>query len=49
MIDLENAKNEFKKYISNYDLNNPEITRKVGHSYRVAEISKRIAKSLNLE
>ena len=49
MIDLENAKNELKKYISNYDLNNPEITRKVGHSYRVAEISKRIAKSLNLE
>ena len=49
MIDLENAKNEFKKYISNYDLNNPEITRKVGHSYRVAKISKKIAKSLNLE
>ena len=49
MIDLENAKNEFKKYISNYDLNNPEIARKVGHSYRVAEISKRIAESLNLK
>lgn len=49
MINLENAKNEFKKYISNYDLNNPEIARKVGHSYRVAEISKRIAKSLDLE
>ena len=49
MIDLENAKKEFEKYISNYDLNNPEIARKVGHSYRVAEISKKIAKSLNLE
>lgn len=48
MIDLENAKKEFKKYISNYDLKNPAIERKVGHSYRVAEISKRIAKSLNL-
>lgn len=49
MIDLENAKKEFEKYISKYNLNNPEIARKVGHSYRVAKISKKIAKSLNLE
>ena len=48
MIDLESAKKEFEKYISNYDLNNPEIARKVGHSYRVAQISEKIAKSLNL-
>lgn len=48
MIDLEKAKKEFKIYISNYDLKNPKIERKVGHSYRVAEISKKIAKSLNL-
>ena len=48
MIDLENAKKEFEKYISNYDLNNPEIKRKVGHSFRVSKISEKIAKSLNL-
>ena len=48
MIDLENAKKEFKKYISNYDINNLNIERKVEHSYRVAEISKRIAKSLDI-
>ena len=48
MIDLLNAKKEFKKYICNYDLANSEIERKVGHSYRVAEISGEIARSLNL-
>ena len=48
MIDLLNAKKEFKKYIGNYDLVNSEIERKVGHSYRVAEISEKIARSLNL-
>lgn len=48
MIDLESAKKEFEKYISNYDLNNPEIERKVGHSFRVSKISEKIAKSLNL-
>ena len=48
MIDLKNAKKEFEKYIINYDLNNPDIARKVGHSYRVAKISKKIARSLNL-
>ena len=49
MVDLENAKKEFKKYISNYDINNPNIERKIGHSYRVAKTSKKIAETLNLE
>lgn len=48
MINLEKAKKEFKKYISNYDLKNPDIERKVGHSYRVTEISGKIARSLHL-
>ena len=48
MIVLENAKKEFEKYISNYDLNNPEIKRKVGHSFRVSKISEKIARSLHL-
>ena len=49
MVDLENAKKEFKKYISNYDINNPNIERKIGHSYRVAKISRKISETLNLE
>lgn len=48
MIDLENAKKEFKKYVSNYDINNEKINKKIEHSYRVANISKKISKSLKL-
>lgn len=49
MIDLEKAKNEFIKYTSTYDLNNTNITRKINHSLRVMEYSKRIAENLNLD
>lgn len=49
MIDLENAKKEFEKYISNYNQKDTEIKRKIDHSYRVSKISKKIAESLNLE
>ena len=48
MIDLEKAKKEFEKYVSNYDLNNPNIKRKVEHSLRVMDYSKSIAENLNL-
>lgn len=48
MIDLEKAKNEFIKYTNNYDLNNPHITRKIYHSLRVMDESKKIAENLNL-
>lgn len=48
MIDLEKAKNEFIKYTNNYDLNNSHITRKIYHSLRVMEVSKKIAENLNL-
>lgn len=48
MIDLEKAKNEFMNYTNNYDLNNTNITRKIYHSLRVMEYSKRIAENLNL-
>jgi len=47
-IDLENAKNEFLKYVKNYDLKNSKIERKKSHSLRVMEISKNIAKNLEL-
>lgn len=48
MIDLEKAKQYFKQYISNYDMNEPRIALKVAHMYHVAEDARIIAKSLNL-
>lgn len=48
MIDLEKARNEFINYTNNYDSKNPHIARKIGHTFRVMELSKQIAESLNL-
>ena len=48
MIDIEKARRLFKEYVSKYDSENPMIARKIAHSYRVEELSKTIAKSLNL-
>ena len=48
-IELEKAKNEFMEYIKQYNLTEEKIKRKVGHSLRVMEISRKIAKSLKLE
>lgn len=48
MIDLSKAKSEFIKYTNNYDLNDSHITRKIHHSLRVMEASKKIAENLNL-
>lgn len=42
------AKTAFKKYISNYDVNEPKIQIKIVHMYQVAENARKIAKSLNL-
>lgn len=47
-MDTEVAKKEFEKYLSKYDLEYPKMKRKLGHSYRVMENAKNIAKSLNL-
>src|SRR5699024_106281 len=47
-IDIRNAENEFLQYTKKFDLNNPNIDRKVYHSIRVSRISKEIAKDLNL-
>ena len=48
MIDLEAAKEEFNKYVKNYDLKEERIKAKVTHSFRVMELSTQIAKSINL-
>ena len=43
------AVNAFDTYVSNYDSDNPMIFLKAAHSYRVAEIAERIARSLGQE
>lgn len=48
-IDLNKSKEEFIKYISNYELENKNIDRKKYHSFRVMEISKQIATNMNLD
>ena len=48
MIDLDKARENYKKYLSNYDLNDDKIKSKVEHSYRVAGISRKIAKDMSL-
>ena len=48
-MNLEKAKIEFIKYTQNYDWENENIERKQLHSLRVMEISKEIAKGLQLD
>lgn len=48
MIDILKAKQYFKEYISNYDINNPKINLKVIHIYNVAENARKIANILGL-
>ena len=47
-MDLEIVKKEFLNYTNNYDIANFNIKRKIDHSLRVMEISRKIAKSLNI-
>jgi putative nucleotidyltransferase with HDIG domain len=49
MINMEKAKKEFIAYTNQFDINNPNIERKIGHSIRVMGISKKIAESLKLD
>lgn len=45
---LEKEIEVFKNYVNNYDLNDPKISRKYYHSFRVMNYCVEIAKSLNL-
>ncbi len=49
MIDIEKAKNEFKEYVKNYNLEDGKIALKIGHILRVTEKSRKIAENLKLE
>lgn len=48
MIDIQKAKQELKKYVSNYDIANDRIRVKIGHIERVAIIAKQIAQNKKL-
>ncbi|MBQ9181673.1 MAG: HD domain-containing protein [Bacilli bacterium] len=48
MIDIENSKKLFQRYVNKYDYNDEKIFLKVYHTYRVLDNSIEIAKSLNL-
>lgn len=48
MIDIKKSKDEFMKYTNNYDIENENIERKIYHSLRVMEISKKIATNMGL-
>ena len=49
MIDIKKSKDEFMKDTNNYDIENENIERKIYHSLRVMEISKKIATNMGLE
>ncbi len=49
MINIEKAKEEFILYTDKFDKNNPNIKRKIDHSFRVMEISKEISTNLGLQ
>ena len=48
MIDIEKAKTYFKKYVWNYDMDDPRINLKVSHMEYVAENARKIAERLGL-
>lgn len=48
MIDRAKLTQRFKDYINHYDLKDPKIGLKASHSYRVAEIAEKVAKSIGL-
>lgn len=48
-IDRSFVKSKFAAYVSQYDLNDDKVKLKVEHTYRVADISEKIAKSLKMD
>ena len=48
IINRQNVKEEFARYTRNYDPSDIKIALKISHTYRVADICERIARSLGL-
>ncbi len=47
-IDRSKVRQAFKEYTSHYDQQNPRISLKIRHTYRVADLTDRITGSLGL-
>lgn len=47
-IDRQRVKETFKEYVNRYEVDDPKINLKIVHTYKVADIAERIAKSINL-
>ena len=48
IIDYEYVKKTFANYVTDYDPQNPKVALKIAHTYRVAELCKLIAESIEL-
>ena len=48
MIDIVRVKQTLNDYLKNYDIDDEQIKLKISHTYRVAELSKLLGKSLDL-
>ena len=49
MIDIIKAKEAFKNYVKNYNLEDKKIALKIAHIERVSQIARNISKSIGLE
>lgn len=49
MLDIQACRDEFLKYVSNFNSTEDIVTRKISHTLRVADISYEIADELKLE
>lgn len=48
MINREQVRLEFKKYVNDYNVSDPKIALKIKHTYKVSELCDDIAKSNNM-
>lgn len=48
LINREGVREAFRKYVAAYDAEDPKIRLKIDHTYRVAALCERIAKSLEI-
>ncbi len=48
-IDIQKAKQTFKEYVKNYDINDEKVKLKISHIERVSQITKQIAENLKLK
>ena len=45
---MDKALLSFANYVGDFDLNNPKISKKIKHTYRVVELAREMANKLNL-